>query len=64
MLYEVMFIFAVKYNMNDVTLDCSNYANSKKPQDQHTVWDYEYEPSSCKTDIGTMFGAVLQAKRY
>jgi hypothetical protein len=60
MLHEVMFIFAVNYKMDDSALDRSNSANSKKPRDQRTSWDYEYEPSSCKTAIGTLFGYFKQ----
>jgi hypothetical protein len=46
--------------MDDAALDRSNSANSKKPRDQRTSWDYEYEPSSCKTAIGTLFGYFKQ----
>jgi hypothetical protein len=60
MLGEVMFAFAVNYRMDDEKLSRSNSANSRKPKNQRTVWDYEYEPNSIKTATGTLFGYFKQ----
>jgi hypothetical protein len=55
-----MFDFAVNYKMDDKKLNRSNSANSEKPKNQRTVWDYEYEPNSIKTATGTLFGYFKQ----
>jgi hypothetical protein len=60
MLGEVIFAFAVNYRMDDRKLSRRNSANSRKPKNQWTVWDHEYEPNSINTATGTLFGYFKQ----
>jgi hypothetical protein len=50
----------VNYRMDDKKLSRSNSASSRKPKNQRTVWDYEYEPNSINTATGTLFGYFKQ----